>query len=121
MNKRGKEGGERGGRDLISISKTEKNSTELPLPPPHPFSLPSLLFDLQQINIEPNHTTLAGHCAEHDIVVAGQYGMLGSIDANTGVPHLGWDTDCFMSDTQQARGRGRERKSGCEILLGPKH
>lgn len=54
-----------------------------------------------KINIEPNHTTLAGHCAEHDIVVAGQYGMLGSIDANTGVPHLGWDTDCFMSDTQQ--------------------
>ncbi len=42
-----------------------------------------------KINIEPNHTTLAGHCAEHDIVVAAQYKMLGSIDANTGVPHLG--------------------------------
>jgi xylose isomerase len=32
--------------------------------------------------------------------------MLGSIDANTGVPHLGWDTDCFMSDTQQVRSEG---------------
>ena len=37
-----------------------------------------------KINIEPNHTTLAGHSAEHDIVIAGQYGALGSIDANTG-------------------------------------
>lgn len=23
-----------------------------------------------QLNIEPNHTTLAGHCYEHDVVVA---------------------------------------------------
>ena len=41
-------------------------------------------------------------------MVAGQYGMLGSIDANTGVPHLGWDTDCFMSDTQQVKEGGLE-------------
>jgi hypothetical protein len=37
-----------------------------------------------KINIEPNHTTLAGHAPEHDILIAAQYGMLGSIDANTG-------------------------------------
>lgn len=37
-----------------------------------------------KINIEPNHTTLAGHAPEHDIIIASQYGMLGSIDANTG-------------------------------------
>lgn len=37
-----------------------------------------------KINIEPNHTTLAGHAPEHDILLAAQYGMLGSIDANTG-------------------------------------
>lgn len=43
-----------------------------------------------KLNIEPNHTTLAGHDYEHDIVVASLYGMLGSIDANTGDPSLGF-------------------------------
>lgn len=28
--------------------------------------------------------------------------MLGSIDANTGVPNLGWDTDCFLTNPQTA-------------------
>lgn len=28
--------------------------------------------------------------------------MLGSIDANTGVAHLGWDTDCFLLNPQTA-------------------
>jgi len=42
------------------------------------------------LNIEPNHTTLAGHEQEHDILVASQYGMLGSIDSNTGDTLLGW-------------------------------
>jgi xylose isomerase len=45
-----------------------------------------------KLNIEPNHTTLAGHAAEHDIAIASAYGMLGSIDSNTGDPLLGWDT-----------------------------
>jgi xylose isomerase len=61
-------------------------------------------YDLQdhfQLNIEPNHTTLAGHAAEHDIVVSSAYGMLGSIDSNTGDPLLGWDTDQFPMDLQQ--------------------
>ncbi|EDO41326.1 predicted protein [Nematostella vectensis] len=48
-----------------------------------------------KLNIEPNHTTLAGHSYEHDIVLASKVGMLGSIDANTGSPDLGWDTDQF--------------------------
>lgn len=51
-----------------------------------------------KINVEPNHTTLAGHCYEHDVVFASAYGMLGSIDANTGSPDLGWDTDQFPMD-----------------------
>jgi len=46
-----------------------------------------------KLNIEPNHTTLAGHSYEHDIKLASEYGMLGSIDANTGDQSLGWDTD----------------------------
>lgn len=58
-------------------------------------------FDLHKhfkLNIEPNHTTLAGHTYEHDVVTASTLGMLGSIDANTGSPDLGWDTDQFPMD-----------------------
>lgn len=82
-----------------------------------------------KLNIEPNHTTLAGHSYEHDIIMASVYdaldhsvpfvkrfdavcwftplcvfcvwcrfGMLGSVDANTGSPDLGWDTDQFPMD-----------------------
>lgn len=51
-----------------------------------------------KLNIEPNHTTLAGHAYEHDIVMASAYNLLGSIDANTGSPDLGWDTDQFPMD-----------------------
>ncbi|MBN3306102.1 XYLA isomerase, partial [Amia calva] len=51
-----------------------------------------------KLNIEPNHTTLAGHSYEHDIVVASAFGMLGSVDSNTGSPDLGWDTDQFPMD-----------------------
>jgi xylose isomerase len=48
-----------------------------------------------KLNIEPNHTTMAGHSYEHDIVVSSAYGFLGSIDSNTGDTSLGWDTDQF--------------------------
>lgn len=51
-----------------------------------------------KLNIEPNHTTLAGHSYEHDIVIASSFGMLGSVDSNTGSPDLGWDTDQFPMD-----------------------
>lgn len=54
------------------------------------------------MNIEPNHTTLAGHSYEHDVVVASKLGMLGSIDSNTGSPDLGWDTDQFPMDIKDA-------------------
>ena len=55
-----------------------------------------------QLNIEPNHTTLAGHGHEHDVVMASSYGMLGSVDSNTGSPDLGWDTDQFPMDMKNA-------------------
>jgi len=51
-----------------------------------------------KLNIEPNHTTLAGHSYEHDIELSSKYGMLGSIDSNTGDQSLGWDTDQFPTD-----------------------
>lgn len=71
-----------------------------------------------KLNIEPNHTTLAGHSYEHDLLVSSKYGMLGSIDANTGDELLGWDTDQFPMDvkkafyTMQARGSGAEPRPG---------
>lgn len=55
-----------------------------------------------KLNIEPNHTTLAGHDFEHDILFASKYGMLGSVDSNTGDPLLGWDTDQFPMDIKKA-------------------
>lgn len=55
-----------------------------------------------KLNIEPNHTTLAGHDFEHDILISSKYGMLGSVDSNTGDPLLGWDTDQFPMDVKKA-------------------
>ena len=43
-----------------------------------------------------------GHSFEHDIVFSQIYGMLGSIDANTGDMTLGWDTDQFCTDVGDA-------------------
>ena len=37
-----------------------------------------------KVNIEVNHATLAGHTFEHELAVAVDNGMLGSIDANRG-------------------------------------
>ncbi|KAL6076155.1 Xylose isomerase [Balamuthia mandrillaris] len=51
-----------------------------------------------KLNIEANHCTLAGHTFEHELQYASAYGLLGSVDANTGDPLLGWDTDQFNTD-----------------------
>ncbi|MDR0419168.1 MAG: xylose isomerase [Prevotellaceae bacterium] len=48
-----------------------------------------------KLNIEVNHATLAGHTFEHELQVAVDAGMLGSIDANRGDYQNGWDTDQF--------------------------
>lgn len=53
-----------------------------------------LLNDFK-INIEVNHATLAGHTFQHELQVAADAGMLGSIDANRGDYQNGWDTDQF--------------------------
>jgi xylose isomerase len=55
-----------------------------------------------KINVEPNHTTLAGHEFEHDILISSAYGMLGSIDANAGDLLCGWDTDQFNMDVKKS-------------------
>ena len=51
-----------------------------------------------KVNIEVNHATLAGHTFEHELAVAVDNGMLGSIDANRGDAQNGWDTDQFPVD-----------------------
>ena len=51
-----------------------------------------------KVNIEVNHATLAGHTFEHELCVAVDNGMLGSIDANRGDYQNGWDTDQFPID-----------------------
>ena len=48
-----------------------------------------------KLNIEVNHATLAQHSFEHELAIAANAGMLGSIDANRGDNQNGWDTDQF--------------------------
>ncbi len=51
-----------------------------------------------KLNIEANHATLAQHTFEHELQVARINNAFGSIDANQGDNHLGWDTDQFPTD-----------------------
>ncbi|HTM92203.1 MAG TPA: hypothetical protein VL095_07290, partial [Flavisolibacter sp.] len=51
-----------------------------------------------KLNIEVNHATLAGHTFQHELQVAVDQGMLGSIDANRGDYQNGWDTDQFPNN-----------------------
>ena len=51
-----------------------------------------------KLNIEVNHATLAGHTFQHELQVAADAGMLGSIDANRGDYQNGWDTDQFPTN-----------------------
>ena len=55
-----------------------------------------------KLNIEANHATLAGHSFSHELTIAANAGLLGSIDANRGDPQNGWDTDQFPTDLYQA-------------------
>jgi xylose isomerase len=48
-----------------------------------------------QLNLEVNHATLAGHTFQHELQIAADNNMLGSIDANRGDYQNGWDTDQF--------------------------
>jgi len=59
-----------------------------------------LLNDFK-LNIEVNHATLAGHTFQHELQVAADAGMLGSIDANRGDYQNGWDTDQFPNNLNE--------------------
>ncbi len=53
------------------------------------------------LNIEVNHATLAGHTFTHELQVAADAGLLGSMDANRGDYQNGWDTDQFPTDLNE--------------------
>ena len=55
-----------------------------------------------KLNIEVNHATLAQHTFEHELAVAANDDMLGSIDANRGDYQNGWDTDQFPNSIEEA-------------------
>ncbi|MET0393872.1 MAG: xylose isomerase [Chitinophagaceae bacterium] len=59
------------------------------------------LLDDFSLNIEVNHATLAGHTFTHELQVAADAGLLGSIDANRGDYQNGWDTDQFPNDINE--------------------
>ena len=61
-------------------------------------------YDLQddfKLNIEVNHATLAQHTMQHELQVAANAGMLGSVDANRGDYQNGWDTDQFPNNLME--------------------
>jgi xylose isomerase len=51
-----------------------------------------------KMNIEANHATLANHTFQHELNMSRINGVFGSVDANTGDPQLGWDTDQFPTN-----------------------
>ena len=56
------------------------------------------LMDDFKLNLEVNHATLAGHTFQHELQVAADAGLLGSMDANRGDYQNGWDTDQFPNN-----------------------
>ena len=61
-------------------------------------------YDLMEdfkLNIEVNHATLAGHTFTHELQVAADAGLLGSMDANRGDYQNGWDTDQFPNNVNE--------------------
>jgi len=59
-----------------------------------------LLNDFK-LNVEVNHATLAGHTFTHELQVAADAGLLGSMDANRGDYQNGWDTDQFPTNINE--------------------
>lgn len=59
------------------------------------------LMDDFKLNIEVNHATLAQHTFQHELQVAADAGVLGSMDANRGDYQNGWDTDQFPNNVNE--------------------
>jgi xylose isomerase len=59
------------------------------------------LMDDFKLNLEVNHATLAQHTFQHEVQVAADAGVLGSMDANRGDYQNGWDTDQFPNNVYE--------------------
>ena len=59
------------------------------------------LMDDFKLNLEVNHATLAHHTFQHELQVAVDAGVLGSMDANRGDYQNGWDTDQFPNNVYE--------------------
>ena len=59
------------------------------------------LADDFKVNIEVNHATLANHTFQHELQVAADNQILGSIDANRGDYQNAWDTDQFPNNVNE--------------------
>ena len=67
----------------------------------HAFLAKYDLLGQVHVNIEVNHATLSGHDFAHEVAVAHQAGIFGSVDANAGDDRLGWDLDRFPVSVEQ--------------------
>ena len=54
-----------------------------------------------KVNIEQGHAILAGHSFEHEIALARELGIFGSIDMNRNDYQSGWDTDQFPNNVPE--------------------
>ena len=54
-----------------------------------------------KMNIEQGHAILAGHSFEHELAMAREFGILGSIDMNRNDYQSGWDTDQFPNNVPE--------------------
>ena len=59
------------------------------------------LEDEVQMNIEQGHAILAGHSFEHELAMARELGIFGSIDMNRNDYQSGWDTDQFPNNVPE--------------------
>ena len=53
------------------------------------------------MNIEQGHAILAGHSFEHELAMARELGIFGSIDMNRNDYQSGWDTDQFPNNVPE--------------------
>ena len=54
-----------------------------------------------QMNIEQGHAILAGHSFDHELAMARELGIFGSIDMNRNDYQSGWDTDQFPNNVPE--------------------
>jgi xylose isomerase len=92
-----------GGKLLIEPKPFEptKHQYDFDVAAVHAFLQKYDLIGEVHVNIEVNHSTLAGHEFAHEIAAAFAAGIFGSIDANAGDDRLGWDVDRFPVSVEQ--------------------